>query len=231
MIGQLALALVTGAYSYHEWIFHGSPSPQNRGEEITSSVCNEVRPNSTEPTQTVVKRPFRVVGATDGFLNIRTGPGPDYEPIAKMPEGSTGLVGRCIPVPGGYKPFCEVEWKGVTGWASSCCLAELEQSTSLLGSSLGGWALADKSNCTVPPKTFFLRSDGGTIVWQDGLGNVDIETVIYSDRNEFRTTTLKSIHKSGRDYPLGTSWVYLRNGDGIQVTEGGLRIFRIVRCR
>ena len=103
---------------------------------------------------------------------------------------------------------------------------------SLLSSSLGRWALADQSNCEVPKKAFSLRLDGGTIVWQDGLGNVDIESIIYSDENEFRTTTVNSIHKAGRGYPLGTSWVYLRNGPGgIQVTESSRRTFQIARCR
>lgn len=103
---------------------------------------------------------------------------------------------------------------------------------SLLSSSLGRWAIADRSNCEVPNKAFALRLDGGTIVWQDGLGNVDIESIIHSDENEFRTTTVNSMHKSGRGYPLGTSWVYLRSGpDAIQVTESGRRTFHVVRCR
>jgi hypothetical protein len=71
------------------------------------------------------KHPFRVVDASDGSLNIRNGPGPTYQEIAKMPLGATALVGRCVTPEGGWKPFCEVEWQGVRGWASSCCMAEL----------------------------------------------------------------------------------------------------------
>jgi hypothetical protein len=86
-------------------------------------------PQQSPPTTQAPKRPFRVADASDGFLQIRNGPGPTYQEIAKMPLGATVLVGRCAPLDGGWKPFCEVEWQGVSGWASSCCLAEFEQTT------------------------------------------------------------------------------------------------------
>ena len=86
-------------------------------------------PQQSPQTTQGPKRPFRVVDASDGFLNIRNGPGPTYQEIAKMPLGATGLVGRCVPLDGGWKPFCEVEWQGVSGWASTCCMAELEETT------------------------------------------------------------------------------------------------------
>jgi predicted aspartyl protease len=91
-----------------------------------------------QPKQTEqgAKRPFRVVDASDGFLNIRNGPGPTYEAIAKMPLGATGLVGRCTPLDGGWKPFCEVEWQGVSGWASSCCMADLEEAENFYGATM-----------------------------------------------------------------------------------------------
>ena len=91
--------------------------------------------------------------------------------------------------------------------------------SSLLASSLGRWAVV-------------LRLDGGAIIWQDGVGNIDIESVISTDENEFRTRTVNSIHKSGRSHPLGTNWIYSRNGfDAIQVMENGQRTFYISRCR
>jgi S1-C subfamily serine protease len=103
---------------------------------------------------------------------------------------------------------------------------------SLLGISLGRWAIGDQSNCEAPNKAFSLKWNGRKIVWQDGLGNVDTENVIYSDEHEFQTTTVNSIHKSGRNYPFGTSWIYSRDGlDGIQVTESGRRTFHLARCR
>ena len=86
-----------------------------------------VQPQQPEPG---VKRPFRVTeDADDGYLNLRSGPGMTYDVIAQMPVGTTGLMGTCVPLAGGYLPFCEVEWNGKHGWASSCCIADVEQST------------------------------------------------------------------------------------------------------
>ncbi len=86
-------------------------------------------PQQSPQTRQGPKRLFRVVDASDGFLQIRNGPGPTFQEVAKMPLGATGLVGRCVPLGGGWLPFCEVEWQGVTGWASKCCMAELEETT------------------------------------------------------------------------------------------------------
>jgi hypothetical protein len=56
-------------------------------------------PQQSPQTTQGPKRPFRVVDASDGFLQIRNGPGPTFQEIAKMPVGVTGLVGRCVPRP------------------------------------------------------------------------------------------------------------------------------------
>jgi hypothetical protein len=102
------------------------PPPQ----QSTAPQEHPVQPElPQQPPQTTPKRPFRVVDVSDGFLQIRNGPGPTYQEIAKMPLGATGLVGRCVPLDAPWKPFCEVEWRGVSGWASSCCMAELEETT------------------------------------------------------------------------------------------------------
>jgi hypothetical protein len=85
-------------------------------------------PEPPAPGPQATKRPFRVVDVSDGFLQIRNGPGPTYQETAKMPLGAIALVGRCVPVDG-WKPIGEVEWQGVSGWASSCCMAELEKTT------------------------------------------------------------------------------------------------------
>ena len=42
MIGQLALA-ANGIYTYKERIFHGDPGPKSRSEEVTNSVCKQIR--------------------------------------------------------------------------------------------------------------------------------------------------------------------------------------------
>jgi hypothetical protein len=81
-------------------------------------------PASSPSVSDAPKHPFRVLNASTGYLNLRSGPGTSFQQIASIPEGSTVLVGRCVK-PEGLLPFCEVEWQGKSGWASSCCLAEL----------------------------------------------------------------------------------------------------------
>ena len=64
------------------------------------------------------------------------------------------------------------------------------------------------------------------ITWRSGVGNTDIESIDYNGEAEFRTTTLKSIHPSGRGQAPGTSWIYSRIGpDRIQVKPGGRSSF------
>jgi hypothetical protein len=82
------------------------------------------------------KRPFHVVNADDGHLNIPMGPGLNYDVVAEMPLGETGLVGKCVRLDGGYLPFCEVEWRGTTGWASSCCISVQQPAVSANGLNL-----------------------------------------------------------------------------------------------
>jgi hypothetical protein len=109
-----------------------SPTPTLAPEVPTPRQSHPVPPQSPQQSPQTTqgpKRPFHVVDASEGFLQIRNGPGTTYEEIAKMPLDATGLVGRCVRLQGGYKPFCEVEWQGVNGWASSCCMAELGETT------------------------------------------------------------------------------------------------------
>jgi hypothetical protein len=76
-----------------------------------------------------------------------------------------------------------------------------------------------------------LNIDSGNIVWQSGIGNVDIESVDSSSETEFRTTTVRSIHPSGSGEPTGKSWIYSMIGPGsIQVKPGGRSAFILARC-
>ena len=128
------------------------------------------------------KRLFRVVDASDGFLNIRNGPGPTYQEIAKMPLGATGLKGRCVPLDGGWKDFCEVEWQGVSGWASSCCMVELEETTQFSYRVIENLILRsrpDKSSWNMltnyGPKDYIPK---GTIIsWKSRLQGDDVRPV------------------------------------------------------
>jgi hypothetical protein len=56
---------------------------------------------------------------------------------------------------------------------------------SLLDASLGFWAIGDRTNCEVPVKAFSLKMNGGSIVWQNGSGDVDIETILSNGKTNF----------------------------------------------
>ena len=104
------------------------------------------------------------------------------------------------------------------------------QITSLLRNSLGQWAIGDPSDCQIPSKSYSLTRDAGNIIWRDGVGNVDIESVVYDDDTEFRSVTVKSIYKSS-SWPPGTNWTYLKIGvDRMQVTSNG-RNYVLSRCQ
>ena len=97
----------------------------------------------------------------------------------------------------------------------------------LLANAMGRWAIGGE--CWSPSKTYSLTVNGGTIIWQDGLGNIDVEAIIFSSQNEFQTSTVNSMHRSG-GYPMGTYWNYAWNGNGIIVTKNVKNSFYIVRC-
>ena len=102
----------------------------------------------------------------------------------------------------------------------------------LLDGADGRWAIDNVSNCYVPSKAYTLNVNReiGIIMWQDGLGNTDIERVVYSDEYEFRTMTVNSFHP-GHSNSLGTGWIYSAVGfEAIRVTKFG-KPFYIVRCR
>ena len=103
---------------------------------------------------------------------------------------------------------------------------------SLVATSPGRWAIGDQSNCNIASKAYHLRLDGGTVVWENGNGNIDVERITFSDETEFRTVTIESIHHSDSGFSPGTQWNYLRNGpEGIRVVESGGKSYLIARCR
>lgn len=55
-----------------------------------------------------------------------------------------------------------------------------DHNASLLHEAIGRWAVADATNCSVPSKSFSLTMDRQTIVWRNGEGEIDIETVVFS---------------------------------------------------
>jgi TPR repeat protein len=65
--------------------------------------------------------------ASGGYLNIRNGPGVGHQVVGRIPAGTNGVeVTDCeSPDDNGRstKLWCEVEWSGHSGWASTCCMS------------------------------------------------------------------------------------------------------------
>jgi uncharacterized protein YraI len=93
-------------------------------QQAKTATAPQQPPAQSPSLSDAPKHPFRIVNASTGYLNLRSGPGTSFQQIASIPESSTVLVGRCVK-PEGLLPFCEVEWQGKSGWASSCCMAVL----------------------------------------------------------------------------------------------------------
>jgi hypothetical protein len=101
----------------------------------------------------------------------------------------------------------------------------------LLDAVSGVWAI--DGDCDVKSKTYFasVSDSGETIVWQDGLGNVDKEAVIWIGESEFRTITIASVHGRRAGHRLGTGWTYSAFGsfNSMQITRTG-GTFYVSRC-
>ncbi len=52
-------------------------------------------------------------GHTTGNVNMRSGPGADYQKIATLPAGARVDIGRCV------SNWCSVRALGVSGWVSA----------------------------------------------------------------------------------------------------------------
>lgn len=76
------------------------------------------------PSRPSFPRKMRAVipNVTDGYLNLRSGPGDAHSILSRIPSGTKGLsqTGPCVPADDQAKyPFCPIEWNGQRGWVSS----------------------------------------------------------------------------------------------------------------
>jgi hypothetical protein len=73
---------------------------------------------------------YRVLpNVSQGIHNMRAGPGVNFPLVTSIPAGATGLtVGRCqMPRDGrSAHPWCEVSWRGFSGWSSACCIVDTQ---------------------------------------------------------------------------------------------------------
>ena len=93
------------------------------------------------------------------------------------------------------------------------------------------WTIGtSKSNCNVPKSTYSLEVRRGAIVWRNGTGNMDTESISYTGQNEFRSVTQSSVHPEGRSEEVGQTWTYSRDGERIRVQPGGKSSFMLTRC-
>ncbi len=73
-------------------------------------------------------------GVANGVLNIRRGPSADYSLLGGIPPGALVNVYRCVPPQDNYSKadWCEVEYQGARGWASTTGMAHAVRPTTPL---------------------------------------------------------------------------------------------------
>jgi hypothetical protein len=97
--------------------------------------------------------------------------------------------------------------------------------------SRGQWATRAKSNCKVSKESYVLSANSDEIVWRNGIGDTDVETIISSTATTLTTITQRSLHSSGRGEPPGTGWTYFMiTPDRIQVSPSNRSPFLLVGC-
>lgn len=104
----------------------GSPAPDGTTSGETVAVAPAEAGGETSAGGEAGDETYRVTElASDEVLDIRTGPGTDFESIAQVPPDGAGVAvtaDSCKAVDGYRHPWCEVAWEGHKGWASACCL-------------------------------------------------------------------------------------------------------------
>lgn len=92
------------------------------------------------------------------------------------------------------------------------------------------WAIGSTSNCNVAKSAYTLEVNSNSIIWRNGLGSVNVESVVSSNENELYTTTRSSVQKRSDNVTPGQPWTYTRDGDRIRVRADGRNTFTLFRC-
>ncbi len=120
----------------------GRPASQAIATTVPIIATTPVPPQvSAPPAATPSPSPAPVVAAlppatyrvlpnvSQGIHNMRSGPGTNFPLVVSIPAGATGLiVGQCRPPQDGRStsPWCQVQWRGHSGWTSSCCIVNTQ---------------------------------------------------------------------------------------------------------
>jgi hypothetical protein len=94
------------------------------------------------------------------------------------------------------------------------------------------WAIGGPAICGNPNDANFysLAVGSDAITWVNGLGSVDIESIVFSGDDEFHTTTRISQHVGSKNVRVGQLWTYSRVGERIRVRRVGGAVFMLTRC-
>jgi hypothetical protein len=91
-----------------------------------AAVAPQPVPQAPPPVAALPRETYRVLNSvSQGIQNMRSGPGTNFPLVTSMPAGATGvLVGQCRPPQDrrSAHPWCEVSWRGHSGWTSACCI-------------------------------------------------------------------------------------------------------------
>jgi hypothetical protein len=95
------------------------------------------------------------------------------------------------------------------------------------------WALDGTANCGNRDQSYYysMTSSADTITWTNGSGDVDVETIISTGTDEFRTRTQKSRHvNSDENIASGTTWTFSRQGERMRVQSSLDNDYFLARC-
>lgn len=90
------------------------------------AVVTPPAPQAPPPVAALPRETYRVLGnVSQGIHNMRGGPGTNFALVVSIPAGATGLtIGQCRAAQDrrSAHPWCEVTWRGYSGWTSACCI-------------------------------------------------------------------------------------------------------------
>jgi hypothetical protein len=94
------------------------------------------------------------------------------------------------------------------------------------------WVIGGPATCGNPNGSNFysLAVGSDAITWTNGLGSVDIESIVFNGDDQFQTTTRVSQHVGGKNVRVGQVWTYSRAGGRIRVQRVGGSVFMLTRC-